>query len=249
MWNRDKNGSSNFQAVQKALRRHASTKRAKILQGFFKTGKGEYGEGDLFIGVTVPKIRIVLRQFAALTLLDIRRLLASPIHEERLLGLLILVHQFKRGDADAQKKVVGAYIANLKYVNNWDLVDLSAHHILGVYLQNKNRAILNTLSRSKRIWDRRVAIIATLHFIKQGDFNDTLRLSARLLSDPEDLMHKAVGWMLREVGKKDLKTLEGFLKIHYKQMPRTMLRYAIERFPEARRQQYLTGTIRTCQKV
>ena len=228
-------------AAKRALRRYATPEKAKIHQWFFKTGKGEYAEGDRFIGVTVPQIRNIVKQFQTLALQDVLTLLASKIHEDRLLALLILVTQYKGGDATTQKHIVDAYLANLEYVNNWDLVDSSAQHILGAYLHDKKRAVLYKLAKSTRLWDRRVAIIATFHFIKCGEFEDTLKLATRLLKDPEDLTHKAVGWMLREVGKKDQTMLEKFLKAHTKNMPRTMLRYAIERFPEKERQKRLKG--------
>ena len=236
-----KQGSVTVQAARQALRRYATPEKAKIHQWFFKTGKGEYAEGDRFIGVTVPQTRNIVKQFQTLALQDVLTLLVSKIHEDRLLALLILVNQFKCGDAATKKQVVDAYLANLQYVNNWDLVDSSAQYILGAYLQDKNRAVLYKLANSTRLWDRRVAIIATFHFIKYGDLKDTLQLATRLLKDPEDLMHKAVGWMLREVGKRDQNMLEKFLKAHNKNMPRTMLRYAIERFPEKKRQEYLKG--------
>ena len=236
-----KQGSVTVKAARQALRRYATPEKAKIHQWFFKTGKGEYAEGDRFIGVTVPQIRKIVKQFQTLMLQDVLTLLVSIIHEDRLLALLILVSQFKRGDASTQKHIVDAYLANLEYVNNWDLVDSSAPYILGAYLHDKKRAVLYKLATSTRLWDRRVAIIATFHFIKYGDLKDTLQLATRLLRDSEDLMHKAVGWMLREVGKRDQNMLEKFLKAHNKNMPRTMLRYAIERFPEEKRQEYLKG--------
>lgn len=231
-------------AVRQTLRSYADPEKARILQRFFKTGKGEYAEGDRFIGVVVPHIRKVANQFENLDLSKVLTLLSSNIHEERLLALLILVRRYHRGAAATQEPIVKAYLANLEYVNNWDLVDSSAQHILGAHLYDKNkkhRAILYRLASSARLWDRRVAMIATFHFIKHGDFTDTLDLASRLLKDPEDLMHKAVGWMLREVGKQDQRVLEDFLTIHAHQMPRTMLRYAIERFPERKRQFYLKG--------
>lgn len=229
--------------VRQALQQYASPDRAKVNQWFFKTGKGEYAEGDRFIGVTVPQIRSVAKRFQNLPLAQILKLLPSKIHEERLLALLILVTQFKRRDINTQKQIADIYLSNLQYVNNWDLVDSSAHHILGQYLSDKSRKILYKLARSSRLWDRRVSIITTLHFIKQGDFSDTLKLAEILLKDTEDLMHKAVGWMLREVGKKDQQVLEDFLKLHYQNMPRTMLRYAIERFSQTKRTQYLKGRL------
>lgn len=230
-------------SARQALHRHASPEKAKINQWFFKTGKGEYAEGDRFIGVTVPQIRSVVKQYQNLPLAQVLKLLSSKIHEERLLALLLLVAQFKRADSNTQKQIADAYVANLQYVNNWDLVDSSAHYILGVHLSNKSRKILYTLARSSRLWDRRVSIITTLHFIKQGVFADTLKLAELLLNDSEDLMHKAVGWMLREVGKKDQQVLEEFLKTHYQQMPRTMLRYAIEKFSQEKRMEYLKGQV------
>ena len=239
-----KQQSVTVKAARHALRRYANPEKAKTHQWFFKTGKGEYAEGDRFIGVTVPQIRNVVKQFRALATQDVFKLLGSNIHEDRLLALLILVNQFKRGDTTTQKQILDAYLAKLQYVNNWDLVDSSAPYILGAYLHDKNRAVLYKLAKSTRLWDRRVAIITTFHFIKYGDFEDTLQLATRLLKDPEDLVHKAVGWMLREVGKKEQNVLEKFLIAHGKNMPRTMLRYAIERLPEKKRQEYLKRTVK-----
>ena len=229
-------------AVRQALRTYADPKKAEILQKFFKTGKGDYAEGDRFIGVVVPHIRKIVNQFETLSLEKVLLLLASKIHEERLLALLILVRQYQGGPASTQKHIVNAYLANLKFVNNWDLVDSSAPHILGAYLFGEKRGTLYRLSSSPRLWDRRVAVLATFHFIKQGDYMDTLTLARRLLQDQEDLIQKAVGWMLREVGKQDERVLEKFLKIHASQMPRTMLRYAVERLPDSRRRFYVKGT-------
>ena len=229
------------EAARQAVRNHANPEKAKTLQWFFKTGKGQYAEGDRFIGVTVPKIRKIVRQFQSLALPQVVRLLTSKTHEDRLLALLILVNQFSRGDSNTRKKIVDAYLSNLGYVNNWDLVDSSAHYILGSYLYDKNRALLYKLVRSGRLWDRRIALISTLHFIKLRDFADTLKLATYVLNDPEDLMHKAAGWMLREVGKRDQHVLEDFLKTYSLRMPRIMLRYSIERFPQRKRQQYLKG--------
>ncbi|GJL54396.1 MAG: hypothetical protein NPIRA02_15280 [Nitrospirales bacterium] len=238
-----KTKSISLTGARQALRRHASSEKAKVNQWFFKTGKGEYADGDRFIGVTVPQIRSIAKQYHNLSLAQVLKLLSSKIHEERLFALLILVAQFKHGEANTQKQIADAYVANLQYVNNWDLVDSSAHYILGAYLKDKSRKILYTLARSQRLWDRRVSIITTLHFIKEGDFSDTMKLAGLLLKDNEDLMHKAVGWMLREVGKKDQHVLEGFLKTHYQQMPRTMLRYAIERFSQTKRTGFLKGRL------
>jgi 3-methyladenine DNA glycosylase AlkD len=227
--------------VSSDLKKLANPAKAKILQGFFKTGEGQYGEGDVFYGVTVPQTRTVAAKHAkAATLADAGELLHSKIHEERLAALLILVHQFQReGDSD-KKRIYEFYLKNAGRVNNWDLVDLSAPKIVGAYLQGKDKAVLRRLARSKNIWERRIAIVATFHFIYYGDAKDALEIAEILLHDKHDLIQKAVGWMLREVGKRcSQEELEGFLRTHGKEMPRTMLRYAIERLPEAKRKQYL----------
>jgi 3-methyladenine DNA glycosylase AlkD len=229
--------------IQKRLRSFASKEKAALLMGFFKTGPGQYGEGDKFLGVMVPGTRLVVKEFADAPLAEIEKLLHSSWHEERLLALLLLVHQFERGDDALRKKIYMLYLKNTRYINNWDLVDLSAPKIVGPYLDGGSRALLYKLVRSKDLWERRIAILASFHFIRQGDFSDCLALAELLLDDDHDLMHKAVGWMLREVGKKDVKVLEGFLKKHHKRMPRTALRYAIERFPETKRKKYLKGTM------
>jgi 3-methyladenine DNA glycosylase AlkD len=229
------------QEIQKRLQQFATRKKAKVLQGFFKTGPGEYGEGDVFLGVVVPDIRRVAREFQAAPLSEIKTLLASAIHEERLLSLLMLVHAFTKGDDAAKKKIYELYLKNTRYINNWDLVDLSAPNIVGAYLAGKSRKPLYTLAKSRDLWERRIAILSTFAFIKQNDHRDSLRIAAMLLNDDHDLIHKAIGWMLREVGKRDEAVEETFLKRYYKKMPRTMLRYAIERFPEGKRQRYLNG--------
>ena len=210
-------------------------------QRFFKTGKGEYGEGDRFLGIRVPVIRKQAKQFKALPLGETRRLLRSPYHEARLCALFILVQRFAR-DADSRRAIYEMYLGNTAYINGWDLVDGSAPQIVGGYLADRSRRPLYRLVRSNSLWERRIAIMATLTFIRARDFADTLALAAELLADEEDLIHKAVGWMLREVGNRHRPTEEGFLEQHYRDMPRTMLRYAIEKFPERRRQQYLKGT-------
>ncbi len=233
-----------MQAIQQALRKCASAEKAAVLAGFFKTGKGQYGEGDVFLGVTVPKTRSVAKAFAHAATSELAALLKSKIHEERLVALLILAEQYKTGSETQQKRIADFYLKNKSGVNNWDLVDLSADKILGQYLLKNDRAILSTLAESSRLWDRRIAIVATFAFIRKNQFADTLRLCDALLTDRHDLMHKACGWMLREVGKRDQQALEGFLKKRYRQMPRTMLRYAIERFPEQKRKAYLLGTAR-----
>ena len=217
--------------------------RAQGQQRFFKTGPGQYGEGDVFMGIRVPDLRRLAREHRAARLSEIKQLLKSRFHEERVLALMMLVHAYSRGDRDAKKAIYDLYLDSTRFINNWDLVDLSAHHIVGHYLSDKSKEPLYRLAKSVSLWERRIAIIATAYFIKRGEFAETLKISKRLLSDEEDLIHKAVGWMLREVGKRDLATEERFLIAHYKRMPRTMLRYAIEKFPEARRQMYLKGII------
>lgn len=222
------------------LKKLADPQKAKFLPRFFKTGPGEYGEGDKFIGVTVPNTRIIAKRYGNLSFSDLKLLLTSPIHEERLCALLILVEQFKKADEKNREKIYKFYLASTKYINNWDLVDLSADQIVGGYLTDKPRDILTKLAKSPNLWERRIAIIATFNFIKQKDATWTIRIAHMLLTDSHDLIQKAVGWMLREVGKRcDKKTLIDFLNQYAHMMPRTMLRYAIEHFPENERQKYL----------
>jgi 3-methyladenine DNA glycosylase AlkD len=229
--------------AQIALRTWASPSRAQISQRFFKTGVGEYGEGDVFLGVTVPQTRKVARQFRDISLEEVQRLVKSPMHEDRLLGLLIMVVQFKRAKTlEERKRIVDVYLSLARhgYVNNWDLVDTSAYHLVGAYVHEVPCDLLDRLATSKKLWERRIAIVATFYFICQGEPEPTFRIAKRLLADSHDLIHKAVGWMLREVGKRcSEKVLEGFLDIHAHEMPRTMLRYAIERFSPLQRQGYL----------
>ena len=229
-------------AAQQRLREFADPKQAAILARFFKTGPGQYGEGDRFIGIKVPVTRKVAREFKNLPLAEIECLLRSEIHEERLLALVILAGQFEKGDDDARRLIYDAYLANTGRINNWDLVDLSAPQIVGGYLETRSRKPLDRLAKSASLWERRISILATFWFIRRGDFADALRIAKDLLGDREDLIHKAVGWMLREVGKRDAAVLEAFLDNHCRRMPRTMLRYAIERLPEKKRQAYLSGT-------
>jgi 3-methyladenine DNA glycosylase AlkD len=233
--------SMTAQQIKKRLRQFASKEKAKILRRFFKTGPGEYGEGDIFLGVVVPDIRKVAKEFQNTPLGEIKTLLASTVHEERLLALLMLVHAFAKGDDSLKRKIYSLYLKNTKYINNWDLVDLSAPNIVGAYLLDKSRTPLHAFAKSRSLWKRRIAILATFQFIKQNDFDDTLRISKSLLMDDHDLLHKAVGWMLREVGKRSQTVEEKFLRQHYRIMPRTMLRYAIERFPDGKRRKYLGG--------
>jgi len=234
---------STLNNLKNELKKYSSKGRTKILQRFFKTGPGQYGEGDVFLGITVPNARKVAKKYNHLALADIKRLLQSKIHEERLTALLILVNIFEKSDTLGQKKIVNFYLKNTKYINNWDLVDLSADKILGNFLKDKSPRILYKLAKSKNLWERRIAMISTFYFIKCSKYRETLKLAKMMLKDKHDLIHKAVGWMLREIGKKDLKTEESFLKKYYRQMPRTMLRYAIEKFPKQRRLAYLKNKI------
>lgn len=229
--------------IQKELRKYASEERRKVNLRFFKTGKEHYGAGDQFIGVTVPDTRIVAGHFHDLPLNEIESLLHSPIHEERLLSLIILVGQYKKGDEKTKQTIYDFYMKHAQRVNNWDLVDSSADKIIGPYLEKRDRKILYRLAQSKNLWERRIAIVSTYHFIRQNQFDDTFTITEKLLEDSHDLIHKACGWMLRETGKRDAKALEEFLKTHYTKMPRTMLRYAIEKFPEAKRKAYLQGKV------
>jgi 3-methyladenine DNA glycosylase AlkD len=215
----------------------ADTKKAKILQGFFKTGKGQYGEGDIFLGLVVPVQRRLVKKYISLDLADVQKLLDSRIHEQRLVGLLILVEQYAK---TKDKAIVDLYLDNTRNINNWDLVDLSADRILGEYLYDKDRAILLKLAKSEDLWERRIAILSTFNFLKKGDAVWTFRIAEILLRDRHDLIHKAVGWMLREAGKRvSQEEEETFLKKHYRQMPRTMLRYAIEKFDEKKKEFYM----------
>lgn len=228
-----------YKDVQRELKKLSSPAKAKSSAWFYKTDKGQYGHGDRFIGVTVPEQHKVARQFQDLPLNDILALLKSPVHEHRLTALFLLVALYGRSELKKKQVIVKAYLANRKFVNNWDLVDSSAPQILGNWLLKHPRSILYTLACSKNLWDKRIAIVATQAFIHNGEFHDTLKISELLLKDTHDLIHKATGWMLREVGNKNKKTLIQFLQKHSKHMPRTMLRYAIEKFPQTERQQYL----------
>lgn len=227
------------------LEKLGSPKKAKHSMRFFKAGKGEYAEGDKFIGVTVPEQRKIAKKYRDLPLKTVEKLLQSPIHEHRLTSLFIMIFQYqaRNSNLETRKAIIDLYLKNRNYVNNWDLVDLSAPKLLGSWLEDKNRDILYMLANSGKLWDERISILATYHFIKLGQFEDTLKIAKILLNHKYDLIHKAVGWMLREVGKMDQSVEEEFLKKHYKQMPRTMLRYLIERFEEPLRQRYLKGEI------
>jgi len=227
--------------VEQDLKALAKPTKAVILSRFFKTGKGEYAEGDKFLGVVVPDIRLIAKKYVGLSLSGVEKLIHSPWHEIRLTGLIILTYQYPKSSPAQQKKIYKLYIKSLKYINNWDLVDLTADRIVGQYLRDKDKEVLFTLSQSPNLWKRRVSIMATFCYIKQGDPTLTYKLALNLLHDPHDLIHKAVGWMLRETGKRCSKQgLVSFLNKHSKDMPRTMLRYAIEHFPKQERMGYLT---------
>jgi 3-methyladenine DNA glycosylase AlkD len=229
--------------LKKKIRLIADKEIAETSKWFFKTGKGEYGEGDKFIGIKVPTQRKLAHEFKDLTLADLAQLLKSSLHEERLISLFILVDKYSKANEKTKNDIFKFYLKNRKGINNWDLVDLSAPKILGKHLLKKDKTILFKFAVSKNLWERRIAILSSLEFIRNGDFKTTLQLCKILLNDEHDLIHKAAGWMLREIGKKDLESEEKFLKASYKKMPRTMLRYAIEKFPETKRKKYLQGKI------
>lgn len=228
-----------FDQLKKDLQKLKNLEKAKILKRFFKTGKGEYGEGDVFLGITVPDQRKVAKQYARLPLDKLQKLFSSVVHEHRLVALLILVEKYKKTDNFQKKKIVSFYLKNTKYINNWDLVDLSAEKILGEHLLNRDKSIIYKLTKSKNLWERRIATLTTFQFIKNNKFEDALNICETLLKDKHDLIQKAVGWMLREIGKRNLEVEEKFLNKFYRQMPRTTLRYAIERFEESKRRFYL----------
>lgn len=231
--------------IKTALQEVADPEKAAFFPSFFKTGPGEYGEGDVFIGVTVPKQRKIVKEFARqATLVEIEELLQQEIHEYRLTALLLLVEKYARSKREGKKQeIVDLYLANTKYINNWDLVDASAEKILGIHYFDKDTSILRQLAKSESLWEQRMAIISTFYFIRNEQYQPTLDIAELLLNHPHDLIHKAVGWMLREVGKKNYDVEYEFLLKHYRTMPRTMLRYAIEKFEPEVRQQFLKGTI------
>lgn len=226
-------------SLKRRLRECVNEEKRDFFPKFFKTGKGEYGEGDCFLGVIMPDIRAIAQEHRDLSPEDCKKLLASKWHEERLLSLVILVNRFKKADEATRKGIYDLYLECIAGVNGWDLVDVSAHVIVGGWLVDKSRKSLYPMARSKNLWKRRIAMIATFHFIRNNDFKDAMALAEILVNDSEDLMHKAVGWMLREVGKRDMDVECAFLDRHAATMPRTMLRYAIEKFPEGDRQVYL----------
>lgn len=229
------------------LHSYSRPEDAQVLQSFFKTGPGEYGEGDIFIGVKMPFIRKVASNCLALPLADILTLLKRDIHEERMLALVIMTLQYTKGDDKTRSALHQAYWSHTKYINNWDLIDISAPHLVGKHLLGRSRRKLYSFASSKDLWKRRIAIVSTLSFIKCGHYDDTLAISRILLKDREDLMHKATGWMLREVGKKNRDVLNSFLNNYYQQMPRTMLRYAIEKHSPEERSHYLRRAVEATQ--
>ena len=232
-----------YQGIVTHLKKLANPEIAAHSQRYFKTGKGQYGEGDIFLGIRVPVIRKTVKLFKDTPLSEIKKLLKSEYHEVRLFSLLLLVYQFSKEDNEQKEKIYSIYLKNTKYINNWDLVDSSASYIVGSYLMDKDRSILYELAISKNIWSRRISIIATAYFINNHDFSDTLKIAKILINDSEDLIHKAVGWMLREIGNRDRKAEEKFVNKYYKKLPRTVLRYAIEKFSKEQRQAYLKGEV------
>ncbi len=245
--------------LKQELQSLANPEQAEVLQRFFKTGEGEYGEGDIFLGIKVPVQRKIAKKYSGLNLYKLQELLDSKVHDHRSVALFILIDKYKKTDEENKGNIFNFYLENTRNINNWDLVDLSAPHIVGNFLLDKKKDILYELVQSENLWDKRIAIVSTYAFIKKEEFKETLAISELLLKDEHDLIHKAVGWMLREVGKAEENSstssaeassnernkpiLEGFLKEHYKKMPRTMLRYAIEKFDEVKRKKYLKGKI------
>ncbi|MCP4263349.1 MAG: DNA alkylation repair protein [Planctomycetes bacterium] len=229
--------------IRNELRQLSNKEIAEHSQRFFKTGEGQYGHGGIFLGIRVPVLRKIAKKYSKISIDECVRLLKSKFHEQRLLALLILVAIFKNADNEDRKAVYTSYLDNTGFINNWDLVDSSAEHIVGAYLRKADKQSIYNLAKSTVLWERRISIMSTFHFIKQNEFIDSLRISKILLNDKEDLIHKAVGWMLREIGNRNIEAEEEFLKEYYRQMPRTMLRYSIEKFPEEKRQRYLKGQI------
>lgn len=229
--------------IKQELRQLADPEQAAHLQRFFKTGPGEYGQGDCFLGIRVPQLRRLAKAHCDLSLADAAKLLHSKFHEQRMLALLILTYRFPKSQGDEQGRIYQFFLDNTRWINNWDLVDVTVPRVVGAYLLDRDRSPLYGLAVSRSLWERRMAIIATSFFIKHHQFDDTLKIADELLDDGHDLIHKAVGWMLREVGKRDQSVMEAFLMPRYAKMPRTMLRYAIEKLPEPRRQAYLKGHV------
>jgi 3-methyladenine DNA glycosylase AlkD len=235
--------STSVRAIQTRIRSFGSAGAARSAATVHKTGPGDYAEGQVFIGLNAATMRALAREYRELPIRIIEGLLHSPIHDERAVALLVMVEQSLKDDSTKRKQLFDIYLANTQFVNSWGLVDCSAPGIVGPHLESRSRAILDKLARSNNLWERRISIVATQWFIRRGQFDDTLRIARRLLGDREDLIHKATGWMLREIGKRDQPLLEHFLRDHLPELPRTTLRYAIERFPEGLRQAYLRGTL------
>ena len=232
-----------YQHLEQALAQLADADQAAHLQRFFKTGPGEYGEGDRFLGIRMPRLRQLVKGYLDLPLGQVTRLLHSALHEQRMAALLILTCQYPKAGKKERADIYRCYLDNTRWINNWDLVDVTVSHIVGAHLWQRDRKPLYRLARSKSLWERRIAIVSTIYFIRRGQYDDTLAIADLLIDDSEDLIHKATGWMLREVGKRDLSAMEGFLMPRYGGMPRTMLRYAIEKLPEPKRQAYLKGIV------
>jgi len=230
--------------AREEIRALANKEIAQHSLRFFKTDKGEYGHGDIFLGIRAPKIRLIAKKHIDISITDMKTLIQSKYHEERFLGLIILVNKYaKTKDKKNRNQLYKIYVSSFKYINNWNLVDVTCPHVTGKHLIDKDRTILYKWAKSEDLWTKRIAMISTFYFIRKNDLDDTFKIADMLLQDEHDLIHKAVGWMLREAGKRDIKKEETFLKKHYKTMPRTMLRYSIEKFPETKRQKYLKGTI------
>ncbi len=230
--------------AREEIRALANKEIAQHSLRFFKTDKGEYGHGDLFLGVRAPQIRLIAKKHIDISIADMKTLIQSKYHEERFLGLIIIVNKYaKTKDKKNRNQLYKIYVSSFKYINNWNLVDVTCPHVTGKHLIDKDRTILYKWAKSEDLWTKRIAMVSTFSFIRKNDLEDTFKIAEILLQDKHDLIHKAVGWMLREAGKRDIKKEEAFLKKHYKTMPRTMLRYSIEKFPETKRQKYLKGTI------
>lgn len=230
-----------YKKVFSELKSYSNPAKAEHSKRFFKSGPGEYGEGDMFLGITVPNQRKIAKKFKQIDLNEVQKLLQSEYHEARLTAVMLLVYKIEKADEYVFEEVVEFYLKNLRYVNNWDIVDSSCHQILGRFLFNKERDLLYELAHSKNLWEKRIAMITCYHFIKRDDFEDALKIAEILLNDDHDLIHKAVGWMLREIGNRNLDAETQFLDQYFKNMPRTMLRYAIEKFDEPLRKYYLKG--------
>ncbi len=232
---------SRLKQLELELKRAGRPERAKISQRFFKTGKGQYGEGDIFLGITVPVQRLIAKKYRDLKLNEIGKLLKSDVHEHRFTALTVLVDKFERGDDNLKKQIASFYLKNAKRINNWDLVDTSAEYILGPAFLNGSKEIIYKLSKSRNLWEKRIAILTTFHFIRNGEFRHTIKLAEQMIGDSHDLIQKALGWMLREIGNREQKVLEAFLKKFHKKMPRTMLRYSIEKLSKPKQKFYMAN--------